>query len=122
MVERLGRLSDLELWCDMRASKSEGAHRCRRARVSQPNASGLRLARRIFYGRLSNYILINLFFFLLQPALDIKLLCILHGSTHFCFTLTFVNKFFVFHFFIFQFFMITYWVGWYENNWPQRIS
>ncbi len=55
MVERLGRLSDLELWRDMRASKSEGAHFCRRARVSQPNASGLRLARRIFCGRLSRY-------------------------------------------------------------------
>ncbi len=59
---------------------------------------------------------------ILQPALDIKLLCILHESTYFCFTLTFVNKVFVFHFYIFQFFMITYWVGWYENNWPQSIS
>ncbi len=38
-----------------RASISEGAHCCRRARVSQPNASGLQLARRIFCGRLSRY-------------------------------------------------------------------
>ncbi len=55
MVERLGRLNDLELWRDMRASKIEGAHCCRRARVSQPNAIDLWLARRIFYGRLSRY-------------------------------------------------------------------
>ncbi len=51
MVERLGRLSDIELCRDIRADKIEG----RRARVSQPNASGLRLARRIFCGRLSRY-------------------------------------------------------------------
>ncbi len=55
MVERLERLSDLELWRDMRASKIEGAHCCKRARVSQPNASGLRLERRIFCGRYSRY-------------------------------------------------------------------
>ncbi len=55
MVERLGRLSDLELWRDMRASKIEGAHCCRRARVSQPTVSGLRLASRIFFGQLSRY-------------------------------------------------------------------
>ncbi len=55
MVERLGRLSDLELWRDIRASKIDGAHCCRRARVSQPNASGLRLKCRIFCGRLSRY-------------------------------------------------------------------
>ncbi len=55
MVERLGRLSDLELWREIRASKIECAHCCRRACVSQPNASGLRLARRMFCGRLSRY-------------------------------------------------------------------
>ncbi len=55
MVERLERLSDLELWRDMRASTIEGGHCCKRARVSQPNASGLRLAHRIFCGRLSRY-------------------------------------------------------------------
>ncbi len=38
---RLGRLSDLELWRDMRVSEIEGAQCCMRARVSQPNASGL---------------------------------------------------------------------------------
>ncbi len=55
MVEHLGRLSNLELWRDIRASRIEGAHCCSRARVSQPNESGLRLARRIFCGRLSRY-------------------------------------------------------------------
>ncbi len=55
MVERLGRLSDLELWRDIRASNIDCARCCGCARVSQPNASGLRLVCRFFCRRLGRY-------------------------------------------------------------------
>ncbi len=48
-------MSDLELWRDIRASKIDFARGCGCARVSKPNASGLRLVRQIFCRRLRRY-------------------------------------------------------------------